>query len=42
MHLIDEELKAAESYFYIKRASEVKHFLKKSKYEHISREKDGI
>ena len=40
--LSDDELKESANYYYRKATNEVKHFVKKEKYEHISTEKDGI
>ena len=40
--LSDNELKDSANYYYRKATNEVKHFVKKEKYENISVEKDGI
>ena len=41
-HLNNEEIQAAESYFFQKATSEIIHFLQPKKYEPISMMKDGI
>ena len=40
--LTDEELKQGSNYFFRKCTAEIKQFLPKTKYEHISKEVDGI